>query len=130
MGLDGASLKQKALSDNIANVNTPDYKRKDVDFLKTLKNKVKENKEESLKLEQTSGNHFSRESSFNSLQSGSNDFKISTDNSTSFRNDGNNVDVDVEMTELAKNQIYYNTLTRQINNKFSMIKNVIDKGGR
>ena len=123
LGLDGASSRQEALSNNIANVNTPDYKRKDVDFLSTLKSKVKEAEGEELKLNRTSGKHLARnQNRF--------DLNIHASGGTTYRNDGNNVDIDVEMTELAKNQIYYNTLTRQLNNKFSMIKDVISKGGK
>ena len=124
-GLDGASLRQKALSNNLANVNTPNYKRKDVNFQGILENEVERAADDNLKLDKTSAKHLSA-GGFNKGQSS---FKITTADNTSYKNDDNNISVDVEMTKLAKNHLYYNTLTRQINNKFSMIKNVINKGG-
>jgi flagellar basal-body rod protein FlgB len=48
---------------------------------------------------------------------------------TSMRKDGNNVDVDVEMAELAKNSIKYNALIAQMSKEFSRIKLAIN-GGR
>ena len=124
--LDGAGARQKAISNNIANVNTPGYKRKDVDFLSTLKNKV-ESDNKTLNLKRTNNQHLTATGNLNSART---KFEITTEQGTSFKNDDNNVDVDVEMTELAKNNIYYNTLTNQINTKFSMLKNVISKGGK
>ena len=126
LGLDGAYKRQEAISNNIANANTPEYKRKDVNFLSTLKDKVNNDKT-NLNLKRTSRKHLSGKPGG---LSGRTQFEIKTQQGTSFRNDGNNVDIDVEMTELAKNNIYFNTLTNQINNKFSMLKNVISKGGK
>ena len=44
------------------------------------------------------------------------------------RLDGNNVDINYEMTELTKNILFYNTLTQKINNEFSRLKKVINEG--
>lgn len=123
-GLDGALSRQKALSNNIANVDTPNYKRKDVDFITVLRNQTQEIGNTSLSLRTTNDGH-----------------KVGSDkknrpnmnllhNDTSYRNDKNNVDIDVEMAEIAKNGIYYNTLSRQINEEFKILKDVISKGGR
>jgi len=44
---------------------------------------------------------------------------------TTMRTDGNNVDVDIEMADLAKNNIYYNAMVRQIGDYMSSLKSVI-----
>ena len=41
------------------------------------------------------------------------------------RVDGNNVDIDVEMANLAKNQIYYNAMAKKIGSYIQGVKNVI-----
>ena len=46
---------------------------------------------------------------------------IITDNSTSMRMDGNNVDIDTESSELAKNTIYYYTLIQKISSEFTRL---------
>lgn len=148
LGLDGASLRQKALANNIANVNTPDYKRKDVDFISTLKSIVDKSnnqlaevshkladlanlslKSTNISLKTTDESHLKGANSIKSSQS-IKPFKQITVLDTSYRNDGNNVDIDVEMAELAKNNIYYNTLAQQINERFKNLNDVITKGSR
>lgn len=120
-GLDGALSRQKALASNVANVDTPNYKRQDVDFISILK-KEREGKS-SLPLKNTDSSHVVD----NKLERSN--LSISSLKNTSYRNDKNNVDIDVEMAEVAKNALYFNTLSRQITDQFSMLKNVISKGG-
>lgn len=52
-----------------------------------------------------------------------------SNNNTMYNHNGNNVDIDKEMAELAKNQIYYRGLVNRINGKFSGVQTVI-RGGR
>jgi flagellar basal-body rod protein FlgB len=126
-GLDGAYARNQAISNNIANVSTPDYKRKDVNF-KSVLNKNLENIQSSgsdykkIDLARTNAHHRTSKSvseAYGQLQKYPNSV---------YRNDGNNVDIDTEMAKLSKNNLYYNTLSQQISGKFSMIKEVIDKG--
>jgi len=51
-----------------------------------------------------------------------------TDNS--FRTDGNNVDIDIEMANMAKNSIYYDALAQQLSRYFSTLKSAINEGRR
>lgn len=44
---------------------------------------------------------------------------------STYRMDGNNVDIDQEMTDYAKNVIYYNTLLRKINGQFNQLRMAI-----
>lgn len=121
-GLDGAMERQEAISNNIANANTPGYKRQDVDFQTALQNEMKNTKKSTLRTTHRKhgpGLDVSREDSF------------STKRLSGFRykNDGGSVDIDTEMAELAKNNIYYNTLVQQLNTKFNMVNTVIERGG-
>lgn len=121
-GLDGSFIRQRALANNVANAQTPNYKRQDVDFISVLRREQGENK--SLSLKATSKSHLKgsefRQDHFSSFVLQKN---------TSYRNDKNNVDIEVEMAEVAKNALYYNTLSRQIDEQFSILRNVINKGG-
>ncbi|MGB3259917.1 flagellar basal body rod protein FlgB [Paenisporosarcina sp.] len=116
--LSTASLKQRVHSANIANVDTANYKSKQVSFQTALTDAVNNQRMSSFK---TNANHvpFSTETSqFNP--------QIKTNNATQFNSNGNNVDMDVEMAELAKNQLWYNALTERVNGKFNSLRTVID----
>jgi len=114
-----SSAKNKVISTNISNVDTPNYKAKDVMFKKTL-NEALQNK---MPTKLTNDRHIS----FN------NDMRLPyqefTKGHTSYNHNGNNVDIDKEMSELAKNQIYYQGLVDRMNDKFNNLQTVI-RGGR
>lgn len=126
-GLDGAYARNQAISNNIANVSTPDYKRKDVSFKSVLNKNLDDiqangNQFKKIGLARTNNSHRTANSvseAYGQLQKYPNSV---------YRNDGNNVDVDTEMAKLSKNNLYYNTLSQQISSKFSTLKEVIDKG--
>ena len=127
-GLDGSYARHKALTNNIANVSTPDYKREDVNFIDVLKNNMgnmkNNNSSNSGGLQKTNPNHISPNNNTDYRVR----FKANRFSNTTYRNDGNNVDIDSEMAKLAKNNLYYNTLTQRISGKFSMLQEVIQKG--
>ncbi|RDW17841.1 flagellar basal body rod protein FlgB [Oceanobacillus chungangensis] len=116
--LDYSSTKNRAISTNLANIDTPNYKSKDVVF----KNVLNDTLESSIKAKTTHSKHIP----FN--QTTITPYQVVTNNNTTYNNNGNNVDVDVEMAELAKNQIYYNSLVDRINGKFSSLQTVL-RGG-
>lgn len=121
--LDAAWLKNEAISNNIANVNTPGYKKSYVRFEEQLAGAAAEFQTGSLKKNK------------NFLPIGNDTREIPApevlqDTFTSARQDGNNVDIDVEMAELAKNTIKYNALITQISKQFGNIKMVISEGRR
>lgn len=118
--LDGTWQKNKAITSNIANVNTPNYKRKTVNFEEQLKKSITENK---ISLSITNNKHIpSIQENFSPL--------VVKDNSMSYRIDKNNVNIDTENAELAKNTIMYNALIKQVSDEFKKIKNVISEGSR
>lgn len=115
--LDYAMLKNKTISNNIANVDTPGYKTKEVDFKKVFNQALSE----SVEANRTHEKHIP-------FQVVSHNLPIKTGKNTTYTNNGNNVDIDLEMTELAKNQIYYQSLVDRLNGKFNSILTVL-KGG-
>ena len=127
-GLDGSYARHKALTNNIANVSTPDYKRQDVNFINVLNDNMGKMKKDSASnssgLQKTNPNHISSSNNADYRVR----FKANQFSNTTYRNDGNNVDIDSEMAKLAKNNLYYNTLTQRISGKFSMLQEVIQKG--
>lgn len=112
---DASWLRNSVITNNIANVDTPDYKRKDVQFESYLQTAI------------ASGS--------NSLDQSVSSLKLDTVEPTvyteyaglSYRYDGNNVDIDTESAELAKNQIRYYTLLDSMNQEFSRIRAVMNK---
>ena len=51
---------------------------------------------------------------------------IEQDSTTNMRLDGNNVDIDIEMAEVAKNQLYYSALANRMGGYVSKIKSIIN----
>lgn len=115
--LDYSSAKQKVISQNIANVDTPYYKSKDV-----VKNSFQGALQASIEAYRTDSRHLN----FKTDNSSS---TIVTQQNGTYNNNGNSVDMDKEMTDLATNQIYYNALSDRLSGKFSTLQNVI-RGGK
>jgi flagellar basal-body rod protein FlgB len=118
-GLETSSLRQQVLSNNVANIDTPNFKRSDVDFQAVLGAALGENGG-ALSLKMTSPRHIPGVTDGNGSGSG-----IVTDKTTTLRNDGNNVDVDSEMSKVAENGLYYNSLTSAISLQLSLLRMVI-----
>ena len=115
-GLDVSSLRQKTTSSNIANLNTPNYKVNKVEFEELLTQATNK-----VNMKKTDQMHFGV-SSADDIQP-----VVEKRTSTSLNDNGNNVDVDLEMTELAANEIYYNVLIHQVNGKLGNLNYVINK---
>ncbi|MBM7555333.1 flagellar basal body rod protein FlgB [Halanaerobacter jeridensis] len=119
--LNGLDLRNKAISNNLANVDTPNYKRRSVSF----RNQLKSAMEGSNDLATTNNRHIATGAgSLNEVQP-----QVSKNENTSFRNDGNNVSIDKEMAELAKNSLEYRAIVKQVSNQFNRMSSVIQKGG-
>ena len=117
-GLDASGLRHQVLSNNVANIDTPNFKRSDVDFQRVLSTAVGKRSGASLPMKLSAPKHL------HGLGEGGNS-GIMLDNSTSLRNDGNNVDVDREMTDVAINGLYYNSLSRAITSQLGLLRMVI-----
>lgn len=113
-GLDAASARSQAISSNIANINTAGYKRKYVTFEENLKNSV-----DNLELKTDNTKHMKLGNDYGAITT-------NTDNSTSMRSDGNNVDIEVETVNQAANELMYDALITLENNRLSMQKTIIN----
>ncbi len=116
--LDVAALRQKVTAQNLANLNTPGYKRSYVVFSEEL-GKAKEK----LDLKKTDQRHLSAGSS-------GPEPRIEAENSTSQRSDGNNVDLDQEMLNMVENQLRYNALVQKISDRYAEWRYIINEGRR
>ena len=112
--LDAAATRNNVIANNIANVNTPNYKRKDIRFETELKHAFAHASQDTV---DARVKHLDLEA----LKT-----EVYTDyEELSYRYDGNNVDIDNENAILAKNQIKYNGLMDLINKDFTGLKNVM-----
>lgn len=113
---DSSWLRNEVLTNNIANVDTPGYKRKDVTFESYLNTALESPRNPYSTLTQRVNN-----ADMSLVRS-----RVYTDNATlSYRLDGNNVDIETENVKLASNQLTYNALLDSMNNEFSRIKSVL-----
>jgi flagellar basal-body rod protein FlgB len=119
--LTGSSLRHKAISNNIANINTPGYKRMEVSFEEELA-AVAQREPRQSGIALTHPKHLAPPQKMPQPN------QIRTIENTSLRTDGNNVDIDAEMAAMTKNNIFYNTVAQRINGYYTNIKTAI-KGG-
>lgn len=96
MGLDATELRSRTIANNIANINTPNYKRRYVSFEESLKNEISNAK-----------------------------IEVKVDKDSVVREDGNNVDLENEKVNQAAASLQYNALVSLTNTKLAMTKSVI-----
>lgn len=109
--------RNEILNSNIANVDTPGYKRQDVSFESVLSNAVARAGAPSVSLTETV-----RNINYNNMRP-----VVYTDNANySYRIDENNVDIDMEQIELASNQYYYQGVTDSMKMEFERFKAVLN----
>jgi len=116
--LQGLSQRQEAISDNIANIDTPGYRRKEVPFEAELRRSL--GASSGTRLAVTDPGHMSSGGTL----SGSNGVQA-TQALESSRLDGNNVDIDQEMISLAETQMRYQAAASALNTKLDILRNVI-----
>lgn len=112
--LDASWLRGEAISNNLANADTPGYKRQDVNFEVQLAKAL-------------------RHSRYKSMDAKVSDLKMNRLNPIpytdyagfSYRIDGNNVDPDTEGVYMAKNQVVYQGLYQSVNEEFKNLKAVM-----
>lgn len=117
--LDAAWLRNETISNNIANVNTPGFKKSYVRFEELLSDASDKFQISGIKKDKKFL-PIGKDAAMTASP------QIVRENFTSMRRDDNNVDVDVEMAELAKNTIKYNALITQISKEFGKIKMAIN----
>ena len=111
---DASWLRNEAISNNIANVDTPGYKRQDVAFEAELEKALGMNR------------YVSMDEKVSSIKSNRLKPVPYTDYSEySYRLDGNNVDIENENVYLAENQLKYQGLLTSISQEFTNLQSVM-----
>ena len=116
--LDFQSDRNMLISSNISNINTPGYKAQDLNFRDQLKGAIKSRDEVSLNT--TNFKHIGP--SNNALKGVQGEV---FEEPEAARSDGNNVDLDKEMSKLAENQIMYNATVQLMEKRGSTIRAAI-----
>ncbi|MBQ1417265.1 MAG: flagellar basal body rod protein FlgB [Selenomonas sp.] len=122
-GMSAANLRQEVISNNIANVNTPHFKRSAVNFEDLLAKELHlDDDGRRLDIVRTHDRHLPIpiHGKVNAV--------VEEDQTTTMRVDDNNVDIDIEMAALSKNQLYYNAMATQLGGFMTRMKNVITSG--
>ena len=112
--------KQKVISSNIANVNTPNYKTKDLVFQEEL-----DKNSNMLQLKRTTNNHM-----YNLDFTQSSNQKLIQVPGLVEQNDGNNVNLDSQMSEQSKNKILFDGIQATIKRDSNLFKSVIDSSSK
>lgn len=120
--LQAANLRQQVYANNIANADTPGFKRSDVQFESLLQNALHSAGGGSLPGGQ---NALSGGAAENIRAAASVQPTVVTDSTTTVDNNGNNVNVDDEMVSLAENQLKYNTLTEDLSLRLQRFQTAI-----
>lgn len=116
--LDASNLRETVIANNLANINTPGYKRREVDFESLLRQELDQIKWNSL------------DEKINNVQLSHLDAGVHYDMQAygyDYRLDGNNVDVDVENTELASEQLRYQMISDSVTQEFSRLQKAMGK---
>jgi flagellar basal-body rod protein FlgB len=117
--LDTAALRQKVIANNIANVDTPSFKRSEVEFENVLQQAMSETKFAGLR---TSSKHIAigRGVPREVMP------EVIVDDKTLIKNNKNNVDIDLEMAQMSKNGMRYNVLVERMAKEFKGLRTAIE----
>jgi flagellar basal-body rod protein FlgB len=122
--LEFRSERQKVISANIANINTPGFKTKDVSFEQELQNVKNKN---DLQLKVTHKNHIATE-----IVSGKpmNKPEIFELEGLEEQNDGNNVNLDHQISEMSKNAVLHDAISKSIKKDSTWFKMMVDSSSK
>lgn len=114
--LDGSALRNQVLANNIANVDTPGFKRSEVLFEDNIRQAMDQPKHGRLRVTNPRHIQVAGASASNSIA------EVHQIDDLSYRNDGNNVDVDVETAQLAKNKIFYDAVSSSLTQEIRLLR--------
>lgn len=120
LALKGLTNRQKVISHNLANVDTPGFSAKQVDFETTLKRNLSQGGK--ISMAKTSQGHIDSTSSLSNFNATSNKA------GGTFREDGNNVDVDTELLDMSETNIKYQAISQEISKKLLLLKSIAQGG--
>jgi len=114
--------RQNVISSNIANIDTPNYKTKELRFKDHLQKSEEAN---NLKLATTHNMHMSLNS-----EKKNRDFDMYDVKGLVEQNDGNNVNLDTQMSEMSKNSVMFSAVKSSIKKDSSWFKTMIDSSSK
>jgi flagellar basal-body rod protein FlgB len=117
-GLSLSAIQQGLVAENISNISTPGYRRKDVDFRSGLTRLIGN----TLDVNTTHMNHMPFNFNPDQMQA-----IIRRDNITAINSQGNNVDLDKEMVNMATNNAYFDALSTFTSRKFATWNSIISE---
>jgi flagellar basal-body rod protein FlgB len=127
--MDYRAARQDMIASNIANVDTPYYRPRDIRFEDALAAKEQEifntNTSHQLKMAQTDEKHLAPQNEKSSMKA-----TLYFRDGHMARNDGNSVDLDVETTEMSKNSIMFNALVMENKKDKAIFTSVIDASSK
>lgn len=122
--LNASTLRNRVILNNVANIDTPGFKSQQVVFEEELKKALTE----------SSSNFIGKRTHRLHIPIGGNapstlpTPKVLENATTFVQNNGNNVDLEYEMTKLAENSLWYNALVQQTSGHFNKLREVIKEG--
>jgi flagellar basal-body rod protein FlgB len=123
--MDGAAQSHSAVANNVANVNTPNFRRTDVSFKEALaRTEAYTGDPDDLAVTTTNDRHIAIGG-----PEGPEPFSVTSavDQSEQMRVDGSNVDVDQEMAKLSLNSAYSQTMSQLLSNQYTRLKQAIQE---
>ncbi len=120
-GIEASWKRNSVILNNVANVDTPNFKSSDVQFEEIFRKSIDE--QDKFVFNKTRPTHFDIGGRTDKVEA-----VVVQNNNTTQRMDGNNVDIDSEMTKMAKNVIYYNALSRKASGTINQLRTAIKEG--
>lgn len=117
------SERNKVIASNIANINTPNYKTKDLIFENELQ---KANSSNDLKMSRTHKNHMDMNLSENKM----NTPRLIDVDGLVEQNDGNNVSLDKQVGDMAKNTIMFDAISNAIKKDSRLFRSIIESSAK
>lgn len=121
-GIEVNNKRYQVIANNIANADTPGFKRSNVVFEAQLKRAFESEKNQTLQANITNERHIPFKIPINWKDVKPN---IVLDYASSMRNDGNNVDIDRETTELSKTTMVYSAILDLLKHDYNLINLVL-----
>lgn len=112
--LDGLWMRQQLTMENIANMSTPGYKSKYIDFETELKNRINQINDQGINKASKIREKFEEST-----------YLVGENNDKTTRLDGNNVDIEKENIELTRTQYNYDYTLAELNSYFARMKMAI-----
>lgn len=121
LALKGLAARHQVISSNIANVDTPGYSAKQLDFESMLKNTLNGTTSH-VSMAKTNKMHLDADTSFSSF------YATNNRSGGTYREDGNNVDIDTELIDMSETAIKYQAISQELSSKLLLLKSIAQGG--